>query len=216
MALILLFVVGVVAFTEFLQLPVTELPPLEAPELEDEERRPGSVACPTGEEISERGIPIPVTSFELIECPELFDGEQVHYEGEAVGVVLLRADHAWVHLNDDPYGLRIGPLSDHRTAVGGNSGMAVTVPREVAAEVTVGGYRRHGTGVAVTGTYRLTSPLDGGAPAIHADRARITREANTFPEQLSFRRLIAAVSAAAIALVLAVANIVSRRRAHSV
>ena len=214
--LLVLAVFGIIRLADILRLPALELPPLDAPELEDEDRRPGEVTCPTGEDVQARGIPVPVTSFELIECPELFDGKIVEYEGEAVGAVLLRDDHAWLHLNDDPYGLSIGPLSRHRTAVGGNSGMAVSVPRASAVGVTVGGYRRQGTGVAVTGTYRRNHPLDGGAPGILADEVRIIRDPETFSEPVSTRRIIAAAVLLVLVAALAGVKIYQRRLEHSV
>lgn len=216
-AAIVLAVAGIVALSNLLLLPAMELPPLEAPELEeDESRRPGEVSCPAGEEVKDRGSPIPVTSFELIECPQLFDGETVSYEGEAVGAVLLRQEHAWVHLNDDPYGLQIGPLSRHRTAVGGNSGMAVSVPRQAAVGVKVGGYRRQGTGLAVVGIYRRAADIDGGAPAIQAQEVRVVREAETFAHPVAGARVIAAVALSLLAAVLGLINFRNRRREHSV
>lgn len=206
----------VVGLAHALALPSQTLEPLEPPELEDvADRRPGEVVCPTGEELNRRGEPMPVTSAELIECPSLFDGETVRYEGEAVGAVLLRPTHAWLHLNDDPYGLRIGPISTHRTAVGGNSGMAVSVPRDVGAQVRVGGYRSHGTGVAVIGTFERASREDGGAPAIDATDVRIVRDARAFTHLVSVRRVVTAAVVAAVAIALLAVVFVRRRRANA-
>jgi hypothetical protein len=117
-----------------------------------------------------------VTSSELIECPRFFDGRRVAYTGEAVRAVLRRDDRAWVNLNDDPYGLAIGPLPEHRTAIGGNSGIPVSVPIEAAERIThVGDHSHLGDALEVEGVFLRADPSDGGGPAIQADTVTIAR-----------------------------------------
>ena len=184
---------ALIGVSHLLLLPSQVTTPLPAPELEGgEEQRPGAVTCPTHGDLRRRPQPMPVTSAELIECPELFDEELVTYEGEAVGAVLLRSTHGWLHLNDDVYANQLGPLSRHRTVVGGNSGMAVSVPREVAEEVVAGNSRIHGTGVEVVGQFFKAYGGDGGAPAIAANEVRIVREAEQFTHVTSQRRVVTA------------------------
>jgi hypothetical protein len=194
---------AVVGLSHLLRLPSLTTAPLPPPELEGPSQRyPGEVVCPTRGDLRDRPQPMPVTSAELIECPDLFDGERVAYAGEAVGAVLLRPTHAWVHLNDDVYANQLGPLSRHRTVVGGNSGMAVSMSRAIAESVQVGNSRSHGTGVRVVGPFFKAYGADGGAPAIEAEQATIVREAERFVPTTSGRRLLAAALLAPITLAL--------------
>lgn len=196
---------ALVGLSHLLLLPGLGTAPLPAPELGGgEDVRPGEVVCPSQRELARRPQPIPVTSSELIECPALFDGEVVVYSGEAVGAVLLRSQHAWVHLNDDVYGNEIGPLSRHRTVGGGNSGMAVSVSRSAAEGVQVGNHRTHGTGIEVVGRFFKAYDGDGGAPAIAASDVRIIRPAEQFTHAMSGRRIVAAgiLTPATLALLL--------------
>lgn len=207
-------IAAIIALSHALQVPVEQVPAIPAVEpdaLRDPEQRPGAVNCPPDRDVEARGDPAEVTSVELIDCPELFDGRRVTLSGEAVGAVLRRDARAWVHLNDDVYGLRLGPLSRHRVASGGNSGIAVNVPVEVAHHLLVGGARRHGDGVAVVGVYHRAAPFDGGGPAIWADTAEIVRRSEPVEHPISVRRAVVAVVLAGIAGALAALSL--RRRA---
>jgi hypothetical protein len=146
--------------------------------------------------------PIAVGAAELIECPDTFDGATVRYQGEAVRAVLPRGARAWLQLNDDHYALELGPLHEHRTAVGGNSGIAVSVPAAVADGVThVGDARHRGDVLAVVGVFRRADPDDGGGPTIQAGSARIVRPGAHTVRAVSRPRMITAgvLSAAAFA-----------------
>ncbi|MPZ73454.1 MAG: hypothetical protein GEU74_09515 [Nitriliruptorales bacterium] len=213
---ILAAVAVIVGMSQLLLLPQTGVRLLEAPEHEDEGlTNRGEVTCPSRENLARRPSPMPVSSSELIECPKLFDGEQVRYEGEAVGVVLLRPTHSWVHVNDDPYAVRIGPVSEHRTVAGGNSGMAVSMPRETAAAVTPGAFRTAGTGLSIVGTFLRADPDDGGAPSIRATGVRVVRDARSVHQEISVRRIVAAVVFVAVAMGLLVVRRVVRRRSYT-
>jgi hypothetical protein len=146
-----------------------------------------------------------VTSEDLIECPDLYDGLRVAYEGEVVGAVMRRGTGAWLHVNDDPYGLALGPLPTHRLAVGGNAGMAVFVPVASAEGLRTGSFNRRGTGLAITGTYFKNHPADAGSPAIDADGVDVVREAESVDHPVSLRRLVAAGLLILVTIGLAVA-----------
>jgi hypothetical protein len=142
----------------------------------------------------------------MCECPELYDGQVVRYRGEAVRAVLPRGDRAWVHQNDDPYALEIGPLPAHRTAVGGNSGIPVWIPIEVANQIAyVGDARHRGDILEIVGTYRAAHPVDDGGPAIHTDEARIEQRGHPVSRPVGRRRVIAAIAVALFAVVSTVA-----------
>jgi hypothetical protein len=172
-----------------------DLPPLDAPV----------------QPISDGSCPAPprdrrtvVPSDHLIECPQVFDGAVLRYRGEVVRAVLHRGDHAWLQLNDDPYGLGLGPLPRHRTAVGGNSGIPVSIPADAAASIThVGDARHHGDILEVTGVFRRADPRDGGGPAIRADAVVVVQPGGPIDKPTHPARTVAAAVFAAVALALA-------------
>lgn len=195
---ILAVVASVVAALALLLERDEQLPPLEAP------AEPGDAA---GQRCPARARPMaPVSSEELIECPQAYDGLVVHYRGEAVRAVLRRGDRAWVHLNDDPYALDLGPLPAHRTAVGGNSGIPVSVPGSVADEISyVGDGRHRGDVLDVVGTFRRAHPADDGGPAIHAHTGRVAQPGHPLRRPVSGRRTAVALVVLALAAAAATA-----------
>lgn len=154
----------------------------------------------------------PVKASDLIECPQLYDGQKVVYEGEVVRAVLRRGDRAWVQVNDDAYALDIGPLPEHRTAVGGNSGIPVSIPAGSADQLRhVGGHEEQGDVIRVSGTFHRADPADAGGPAIQATTVTIQRPGHRFdPEPSRPRAAVAALLALLVAL-LAAREIWSRR-----
>ena len=191
----LLTAAAIVAALGQLVAPDEQLPPLGAPAQEEQADICPAPRGPAAEE------PVVVVADELIECPATFDGVTVSYRGEAVRAVLARGPRSWVHLNDDPYALELGPLYDHRTAVGGNSGIPVSIPTAVADTIThVGGPRHHGDILEVAGVFHRADPHDGGGPAIQADVVRITEVGNAVRRSVDRTRLFvaAAISIAAL------------------
>lgn len=145
--------------------------------------------------------PTTVTAEQLLECPDAYDQQVVRYRGEAVRAVLRRDDRAWVHLNDDPYGLELGPLPAHRTAVGGNSGVPVSIPLDAAEDIThIGDARHHGDIIAVVGTFHRADPADGGGPTIQARIATIDQPGQRVSRPVSRPRIITAALVALLAL----------------
>ncbi|MPY72545.1 MAG: hypothetical protein GEU92_21150, partial [Alphaproteobacteria bacterium] len=134
-------------------------PPLEAPA-----EPAGPAPCPDLAGSDQQEPPL-VPADDLIACPDAYDGQRVRYRGEVVRAVLRRGDTAWVQLNDDLYGLDLGPLPEHRTAVGGNSGLPVAIPASAVDPIQhVGDHRHHGDVLEVTGPFLRADPLDAGGP----------------------------------------------------
>ena len=199
--LILAAVAAIVLASNALLLPRGPIASLDAAlEEHPAQPNPGAVVCPSGQSLARRPTPMPVTSTELIDCPSLFDGRIVRYEGEAVGEVLLRPGRAWVHVNDDLYARELGPVAEHRTVAGGNSGMAISMPRDDATHVLPGSFRRVGTGVGVVGTFVRADPEDGGSPAIVATDVEILREARAIQQKVSTARVIVAAAMGIVVL----------------
>ncbi len=102
-----------------------------------------------------------VSSTELVEEADYWDGREVTFEGEAIGDVMVRGSDAWLHLNDDAYAEL--PIPAGARPQGYNSGHAVFLPAAEARKVTVfGSYRARGDIVRVTGTFKAADPEHGG------------------------------------------------------
>lgn len=181
---------GIIAALAFLLERDEQIPPLEAP------AEPAAQPCPAAPDPART-----VTSDQLIECPHIYDQQIVNYRGEAVRAVLRRGGRAWAHLNDDPYALDLGPLPAHRTTVGGNSGIPVSIPIDVADQIThLGDTRHHGDILDITGTYQRADPADDGGPTIQAHTARIHQPGQPLPRPASRPRIIAAIAVALLAI----------------
>ena len=146
--------------------------------------------------------PIAVTSGELIECPTRFDRQPVVFEGEVVRGVLRRRDRAWVQLNDDPYGVGPGPLPLHRTTLGANSGVAVSIPAADADRISlVGDASARGDRLRVRGTFLRADPDDAGGPSIQASAVEIVAvgeplRASVSPARIAVALLLCGAAAA--------------------
>lgn len=154
-----------------------------------------------------------VTSNNLYDCPQSYDGRRVRYRGEVVGALLRRNIGVWVQLNDDVYAELLGPLPAHRDFRGGNAGVGVLLPTELAAQITfVGGPRTRGDVLEVEGTFHRVDP-SGEVAVIRADDVRLTADGGPFHDPPLTDRRIAAIVAVVLAGVVVVAErVVARRR----
>jgi hypothetical protein len=182
--LLTLFIAGLVAATEALRYPHTTTAAATAPgaqepasdprdplSCEDPIPREGQVRETDGGERRLRRV----TSSELYDCPQTFDGSLVRYRGEVIGGVLQRSAGSWVHLNDDIYAGDIGPLPAHRDFRGGNGGLGVFIPPELAAQIThLGGPRAHGDIVEVVGTFHRVDESTGEVAILRAIQGTVT------------------------------------------
>jgi hypothetical protein len=115
-----------------------------------------------------------VSSDELYNCPQAFNGESIRYRGEVVGDVLARDGGAWVQLNDGPYAA-VGTQSPARPSLrGGNTGVGVFVPRELARAITAaGGPETRGDIVEVVGEFNRVDPATAETAVIRAESGRV-------------------------------------------
>ena len=154
-----------------------------------------------------------VSSNNLYDCPQFYDGQRVRYRGEVVGALLYRDIGVWVQLNDDVYAELIGPLPAHRDYRGGNAGVGVLLPTQLAARVEfVGGPQTRGDVMEIEGTFNRVDP-SGEVAVIRADTAMLTTSGEPFPDPLLPDRRAAAIVAFLLAIGLVVAErVVARRR----
>jgi len=92
-----------------------------------------------------------ISSIELIQNAQDYDGEEVVYEGEAVGEVMRRSNGVWVNIND------------------GENSIGVWMSPELAAEITYSGnYKTKGDILQIKGIFNRACLQHGGDLDIHA------------------------------------------------
>lgn len=155
-----------------------------------------------------------VSSDDLYECPRVYDGALVRYEGEAVGALLRRNDGAWAQLNDDAYAGDLGPLPAHRDFRGGNAGMGVHLPPGLADQVTwVGGPSAQGDVLEVIAKFHHVDADSGEVAVLRAREGRVVRPGHAIQEPvLPDRRVVGALVALATAGLLIAEPLLRRRR----
>jgi hypothetical protein len=160
----------------------------------------------------EPSVPPAPGSTELVENAGTWDGRIVGFTGEAIGEAMRRGAMAWIHLNDDAYGLAEPGAA--AVLAGANSGIAVWVDAGDAALISVfGDYKHHGDLVEVTGTFNAACPLHGGDMDIHATSLRIVRPGYATVTLIRPSRMIAAAILAGLILALFLVNLLADRRA---
>jgi len=113
-----------------------------------------------------------VSTADLLNEWEKYDGQEVIFKGEAVGDVMRRGDYAWITVNDDFYSrearLEAGELR------GGNSGMGIWLPIEEADKIKkLGRYGTVGDFVEVRGVFSANCLEHGGDFDIHASTLKV-------------------------------------------
>lgn len=157
------------------------------------------------EEADRGGEATQVTSGDLYDCPQVYDGQRVRFRGEVVGALLDRGDHTWVQLNDDAYAEDLGPLPTHRDYRGSNSGVGVVLPDTLATRIaTVGGPDARGDVLVVEGTFHRVDRT-GEATVIRADAGEIARPGEQARDPLRLDRVVAAGGAATLAIAVVIA-----------
>ncbi len=144
-----------------------------------------------------------VSTADLLERWQEYDGREVVLEGEVVGDVMRRGDYAWITVNDDAYS-REARLEAGKLA-GSNSGIGVWLPVEQTEGIEVlGEYGTMGDFVRVRGIFNADCGEHGGDFDIHAVSLQVIdpgRELDTGPSAgdyliaiLSFLFLLASMT----------------------
>jgi hypothetical protein len=136
-----------------------------------------------------------VTTNDLFENWEEYDGEEVILTGEAVGDVMDRGDYAWITVNDDYYSREA--LHETGTLVGQNSGIGVWLPSEEAEKITrLGRFGSMGDLVEVRGIFYADDVDHGGDFDIQASSLTVLepgRDIDTSPDSWKYFVMAAAL-----------------------
>lgn len=209
---------AVVAAAEWLRHPPPQRSTAET-ELEGSDPR-DELLCPEpppreGQERDE-GValrtPVQVSSNDLYDCPQAFDGRTVVYRGEVVGALLARDDGVWTQLNDDVYAELLGPLPAHRDYRGGNAGVGVRLPSASADQISfIGGPQTRGDVLEVRGVFRRVDRT-GEVAVIHVDEVALVVDGQSNPDPPLGDRRVAGIAAIVLAVALTIAERVSAVR----
>jgi hypothetical protein len=138
---------------------------------------------------------VKVTTSELLEDWEEYDGKEVILIGEAVGDVMARGDYAWITVNDGFYSREV--LHETGALVGQNSGIGVWLPIEEAEEITrLGRFGSLGDLVEVRGVFYADDVQHGGDFDIQASSLTVLepgRETDTSPDSWKYFAMAAAL-----------------------
>lgn len=225
--LMLAFLVGMIAVVEALRHPLPEgfEPDIGLADDDSDPRLPIDCGQALPREGQERGdatdpestaqvVGREVSSSQLYDCPETYDGATVRYTGEVIGAVLDRSGGAWVQLNDDIYGGVRGPLPAHRDYRGGNAGIGVFIPSDLAAQIEwIGGPSSRGDQLRITGTFERVDDASAEVAVIRATSGSVHERGSVFERQNLGNRRTLAIIVAMIAIGATVAErVVARRR----
>ena len=127
----------------------------------------------------------PVSINDLIENMAKYDNKAITLSGEAIGECLERDNGDWINISD-----------------GGNA-IGVWMSKADAAQIKIyGDYKHTGDMITVTGTFYQASPTDGGEPDIHCTYLVINATGVGRTENISTRKIIAAVASVTVAIAL--------------
>lgn len=133
---------------------------------------------------AEDAIPA-VSSSDLINEAEKYDGSTVIFQGEAIGEELKRGDYAWINLSD------------------GSNAIGIYMTQSQALEVkNYGSYSEHGDTVQIIGVFHRACSDHGGDLDIHAQSISIIKSGYEIHPQISGRLIAAALTAAGIAAIM--------------
>jgi hypothetical protein len=110
----------------------------------------------------------PISSLELFTHAADYDGQNVIYEGEAIGDIMIRGPYAWVNVSD------------------GEGAIGIWMQKEFASSIVYSGsYKSRGDWLEIKGVFHNACPQHGGELDIHAESIRKIRTGREISEKLN-------------------------------
>lgn len=124
------------------------------------------------------------TSSDLLNNAKQYDGKTVYYKGEVIGDVMIRGDHAWLHVND------------------GSIAIGIWAPKMMIRDIGyIGDYHKKGDTVEVSGTFHRSCLEHGGDLDIHAQTIKIIALGATVNSPINERKIYFGVSSLIVVLI---------------
>ncbi len=123
------------------------------------------------------------TSSDLLNNAKQYDGKTVNYKGEVIGDVMIRGDHAWLHVND------------------GSIAIGIWAPKMMIQDIGyIGDYHKKGDTVEVSGTFHRSCLEHGGDLDIHASEIKKVTQGSLVIQPISRRKIFIGISSLALVL----------------
>ena len=137
----------------------------------------------------------PISSSELIKNARQHDGRYVTYEGELIGSILKRGDHAWLNLHD------------------GENAISVWAPVSLISSVQyAGGYKQRGDELLCSGLFNRACISHGGALDLHATELSVLRRGAAVSEVLDHRKIFIIFLLLGVLACLMIVHILRKKR----
>ena len=96
---------------------------------------------------------------ELVESAKLYDGKIIEFQGEVIGDIMKRGNHAWLNVND------------------GSRAIGIWATKEQAKNIIYpGDYNHIGDTIKIVGTFNRACSQHGGDLDIHAKEITLLKE----------------------------------------
>lgn len=125
------------------------------------------------------------TGLDLINNAKEYDNKTVNYKGEVIGDVMIRGDHAWLHVND------------------GSVAIGIWASKALIGDIRYAGdYHKTGDTVEVSGIFHRSCLEHGGDLDIHASEIRIVAAGSPVIQPFSEKKFYAGIASAMLVLLL--------------
>lgn len=123
----------------------------------------------------------PLSSTELINNAQLYDGQIVAYQGEVIGDIMPRGEYAWINIHD------------------GTNAIGIWVKNDLIKDIGyTGNYKFKGDLVEVSGIFQRACALHGGDLDIHAESIRKISQGRKIEERVNLEKKNLAIILAGI------------------
>lgn len=142
-----------------------------------------------------------VSSTELIEKCQFYNGKEVIFQGEVIGDIMLRGENAWIYLNDDSYSSK--GSEETPKLKGYNSGQSIWCKTSQIKSIKhKGDYNYIGDTVRVSGIFHRACPEHGGDMDIHAQKLTVVKAGYEVKHPLNVNKLSLAIFLSIISLLI--------------
>ncbi len=126
-----------------------------------------------------------ISSSDLINRAKEYDNKEVRYEGEVIGDIMMRGQHAWINLND------------------GINAIGIWADKAILKDVIyTGNFRFKGDIIGVAGIFHRSCLEHGGDLDIHANSVRKINPGGNIAKGLNFDKLKIVIILASVLLLL--------------
>jgi len=136
-----------------------------------------------------------VSGNDLIENAHKYDNQRVAFQGEAIGDIMARGNHAWVNVND------------------GERAIGIWAKISLTDKIThTGSYRFTGDQVKIVGTFHRACPQHGGDLDIHADEMSVLKIGERIAHPIVWSKITIVIALLIGIIILMVYPLIYRRR----